>query len=88
MSLSPEMASEKYVELEQEYNRLSQLIKDNSRHSRAINQWRRQKNKIRAEQNALFAIFKGTPYVMIASEDLGFNPYRQTLYKRYTRSLK
>lgn len=86
-TLTPEQASERYIELEKQWEALGKSIKATPRRE-TKDMYRRRRKRIREEQNSLYPIMVHTGYVEITQDILGMYPKRQSLYKRYARGKK
>lgn len=81
---TPEGASQEYIRLEDEYNRLLVLLERNP-NKRSKDNYRKKRKKIREKQNLLFPYFRGTGYVRIVQDSIGKSVSLQSIYKRYAR---
>lgn len=83
--MSARDAYEKYVELEQQYNRANELVKLAKNRSRA-DYFRTRKKNIRREQNLLYPIIAKAKKVAKLQRELGLSA-SYVLYKRYEKFL-
>ena len=83
-TMTAELASDKYIELEHSYNELGEAIKDTFDH-RKQKALRKRRRAIRAEQNLLYPYMVNTGYVRYTEEVLKLKG-NQALYGRYVRS--
>lgn len=81
--LSPEEASDKYIELEKLHRELGDKIESTPDY-RKQTALRKKKKRIRAEQNLLYPYMVGTGYVTYTEQVLGLKG-NQALYGRYIR---
>ena len=84
--ISPEEASDTYIELEKRHIELGQAIAS-TRNPQKQKQLRRKRKNIRAEQNSLYPTMVGTGYVAYTEKVLGLKG-NQALYGRYIRGKK
>lgn len=84
--ISPEEASDTYIELEKRHIELGQAIAS-TRNPQKKKQLRRKRKNIRAEQNSLYPTMVGTGYVAYTEKVLGLKG-NQALYGRYIRGKK
>ena len=84
--VSPEEASDTYIELEKRHIELGQAIAS-TRNPQKQKQLRRKRKNIRAEQNSLYPTMVGTGYVAYTEKVLGLKG-NQALYGRYIRGKK
>lgn len=84
--ISPEEASDTYIELEKCHIELGQAIAS-TRNPQKQKQLRRKRKNIRAEQNSLYPTMVGTGYVAYTEKVLGLKG-NQALYGRYIRGKK
>lgn len=84
--ISPEEASDTYIELEKRHIELGQAIAS-TRNPQKQKQLRRKRKNIRAEQNSLYPTMVGTGYVAYTEKILGLKG-NQALYGRYIRGKK
>lgn len=84
--MTPEEASQLYVELEKLYDEVTEELKV-TRHGVAKEKLRKRKKDIRTQQNLLYPIMAYTGWVVRTQHELGFKNARQveTLYARYKR---
>lgn len=80
--IAPEIASDEYVKLEEEYNKYGDMIKSYKATNVSKKQWRKKRKEIRAKQNLLYHHFKGTGWVQVVQDKLGLDTRRTSLYKR------
>lgn len=83
-TMTAELASDRYIELEHSYNELGKAIKDtfDRRKQKTL---RKRRRVIRAEQNMLYPYMVSTGYVKYTEEVLNLKG-NQALYGRYVRS--
>lgn len=83
-TMTAELASDRYIELEQSYNELGEAVKDtfDRRKQKTL---RKRRKAIRAEQNLLYPYMVSTGYVKYTEEILNLKG-NQALYGRYVRS--
>ena len=84
--ISPEEASDTYIELEKRHIELGEAIAS-TRNPQKQKQLRRKRKNIRAEQNSLYPTMVGTGYVAYTGKILGLKG-NQALYGRYIRGKK
>lgn len=84
--ISPEEASDTYIELEKRHIELGEAIAS-TRNPQKQKQLRRKRKNIRAEQNSLYPTMVGTGYVAYTEKVLGLKG-NQALYGRYVRGKK
>lgn len=84
--ISPEEASDTYIELEKRHIELGEAIAS-TRNPQKQKQLRRKRKNIRAEQNSLYPTMVGTGYVAYTEKVLGLKG-NQALYGRYIRGKK
>lgn len=84
--ISPEKASDLYIELEKRHIELGQAIAS-TRNPQKQKQLRRKRKNIRAEQNSLYPTMVGTGFVAYTEKSLGLKG-NQALYGRYVRGKK
>ena len=80
--ISPEKASDLYIELEKRHIELGQAVNPQKQ-----KQLRRKRKNIRAEQNSLYPTMVGTGFVAYTEKALGLKG-NQALYGRYIRGKK
>lgn len=83
-TMTAELASDRYIELEHSYNELGEAIK-NTFDRRKQKTLRKRRRAIRAEQNLLYPYMVSTGYVKYTEEILNLKD-NQALYGRYVRS--
>lgn len=84
--MTPEEASQLYVELEKLYNEVGEELRSTTNH-KAKESLRKRRKAIRTQQNLLYPIMAYTGWVVRTQHELGFNNARnmETLYARYKR---
>lgn len=84
--ISPEKASDRYIQLEKRHIELGQAVAS-TRNPQKQKQLRRKRKNIRAEQNSLYPTMVGTGFVAYTEKVLGLKG-NQALYGRYIRGKK
>lgn len=83
--MTPEIASERYIDLEKKYKDYGDLSKGTNNPKKKESYAKRRKN-IRQEQNLLYKLIASGNYVSYTQRQLGLKD-EQALYRRYRRFL-